>query len=112
MSLDSIRARVEAATSEPWLAEEIAGAHHVMVGYPFGDTIGVFNEEDDAELAAHARADIPLLLKVAEAAEGVCIICKLQGHGTSFRDCWYVSDGDGRCRCRVGAALAELEAGE
>ena len=106
MSIESIRARVEAATPERWNAEEIVGEYHVMVGYPFGDTIGVFNEEGDAELAAYARTDIPLLLKVAEAAK------KLDGFEPEDIDC-EVWEADYQEAVKVlRAALAELEAGE
>ena len=109
MSLESIRDRVEAATPERWHAEEIVGEYHVMVGYPFGDTIGVFNEEGDAELAAYARTDIPLLLKVAEAAKRelmwkreTCFAFPERKH----RACSTCGHAD------VCTALAELEAGE
>lgn len=69
MSLASIRARVEAATEGEWHAEEIVGEYHIVDWYPFGDSIGEFYREGDAEFAAHAKHDIPLLLKVAEAAK-------------------------------------------
>ena len=110
MSLESIRARVEAATPERWHAEEIVGEYHVMVGYPFGDTIGVFNEEGDAGLAAHARTDIPLLLLVAEAAKEA-----IMWRGEVCPEWPEMKHGDCISRCgnrRVCAALVELEAGE
>ena len=98
MTIESIRARVEAATPERWHAEEIVGEYHVMVGYPFGDTIGVFNEEGDAELAAYARTAIPLLLKVAEA-----VLMAQKSNPWGLRNADFTE---------LLAALAELEAGE
>lgn len=107
MSLSSIRARVEAATEEEWHAEEIAGEYHIVDGYPFGDSIGEFDREGDAEFAAHAKHDIPLLLKVAEAMR------------EDVKECATWCDEREGClachqyaRCRKRIVLAELEAAE
>lgn len=69
MSLETIKERADAATPGPWSADggyAIRGATDdvlVMV-----DKADVLMEREDAAFIAHARQDIPALLRVAEAA--------------------------------------------
>jgi len=108
MSLSSIRARVEAATPGPWEKVQydgwwIGGKAYMQMAteaWPY---------EPDVDFIAHARTDIPLLLKVAEAAEEQVMwegqICPWFP-GLKHEDCE-------RCGNAVlCAALAELEAAE
>ena len=131
MSLSSIRARVEAATKGPWAVrdrgEELVGRvldvvrPHVsgkssrqpraiiLQWYDAEVPIGGRTSRD-AEFIAHARTDIPLLLKVAEAARE-----SIMWRGEVCPEWPEMKHGDCISRCgnrRVCAALAELEAGE
>jgi len=117
VSLESIRERVEAATEGPWVRYGIAGITSeewdiAWEGHGQCNECGAevnqvpFVESDDAEFAAHARTDIPLLLKVAEAAK------KLDGFEPEDIDC-EVWDADYQEAVKaLRTALAELEAGE
>ena len=74
--LAAMRARVEAAGPGPW---RIVGADSWhLEGFPqveLNDERGSYfpvNNDRIAEFVAHARADVPLLLAVAEAAAQVC----------------------------------------
>jgi hypothetical protein len=120
MSIDSIRARVEVATDGPWKYDP--RPPYAYVWGPDGDAVArvwggyfkstdeTFNDDDDnAEFIAHARTDIPLLLKVAEAAKEQVMwegqICPWFP-GLKHEDCE-------RCGNAVlCAALAELETAE
>ena len=112
MSLSSIRARVKAATEGPWRRDDgsprLVMAKKVRQIASVGMWGCVFSKVDErnAEFIAHARADIPLLLKVAEAAK------KLDGFEPEDIDC-EVWEADYQEAVKVlRAALAELEAAE
>jgi hypothetical protein len=76
MSLESIRARVEAATEGPWEVCDAEQTVRVVDGRHSGEIMYDRSMESgddwaeayqlDADFIAHARTDIPLLLKVAE----------------------------------------------
>ena len=113
MSLSSIRARVDAATPGPWEAHANCGYCGITKrdrdntpiwradGATFGD--GVFT--------AHAKTDIPLLLKVAEAAKELDEWA-VDAMGRGFGDPQPITLC-GRARFdKLRAALAELEAAE
>ena len=120
MSIDSIRARVEVATDGPWKYDP--RPPYAYVWGPDGDAVArvwggyfkstdeTFNDDDDnAEFIAHARTDIPLLLKVAEAVHNWKEE-KAQfwaNAGTSV-----YADRLLKREAEMAAALAELEAGE
>jgi hypothetical protein len=78
MSIESIAARVEAATEGPWakgyfdgdawwIHEAIDGPDDVRVAYT-----SMMSDGEDTDFIAHARQDIPALLAVAEAVK-VCV---------------------------------------
>ena len=101
MSLESIRDRVEACPQ--WNHEAEKGSDYWYVTISDSEQM-VFSAQERAEFIAHARADIPLLLKVAEAAK------KLDGFEPEDIDC-EVWDADYQEAVKVlRAALAELEA--
>jgi len=62
MSIESIRARVEAATPGPWTEDDQAPLDHE------GCEVWPWGSKADMDFAYEARADVPLLLAVAEAA--------------------------------------------
>lgn len=67
--LDEIRARCEAATKGPWRCEiETHGCHWLFDGLGTVLCYLKWEDADDAEFIAHARADLPALLAVATAA--------------------------------------------
>ena len=74
MTIESIRARVEAATPGPWV-NTVGQVYPVAQVYPPGAEFNavwpVPQTEPDADFIAHARQDVPLLLAVAEAAAAV-----------------------------------------
>ena len=103
MSLESIRDRVEACPQ--WNHEAEKGSDYWYVTISDSEQM-VFSAQERAEFIAHARADIPLLLKVAEAAK------KLDGFEPEDIDC-EVWEADYQEAVKVlRAALAELEAAE
>ena len=66
------RERCEAAT-EQLCVVEIAGEYHLMAGWPFGDTVAVFQGDKTevyAEFCAHARRDLPAALDEIDRLEG------------------------------------------
>ena len=74
--LDEIKARCEKATKGPWVTRKM---HDEIDGYfiKYSENRSMFqcaivdgfeNNEVNAELIAHARTDIPKLVKVAEVA--------------------------------------------
>jgi len=88
MSIKSIRARVESATEGPWVVDDdkYGACLRAESWAPFGYTdyrpemeeydepVSIIRFPDgtyqgNQDFIAHARADIPLLLKVAEAAK-------------------------------------------
>ena len=105
MSLDSIRARVEAASEGPWhvsfTGEQVHGPQSEWVSDAY---------ENDAEFIAHARTDIPLLLKVAEAAKELEVFrATVKGFGDASGPCFFVSVPSLQT---LRDSLAELEAAE
>ena len=103
MSLESIRDRVDACPQ--WNHEAEKGSDYWYVTISDSEQM-VFSAQERAEFIAHARTDIPLLLKVAEAAK------KLDGFEPEDIDC-EVWEADYQEAVKVlRAALAELEAGE
>ena len=72
--LDEIRARCEAATPGPWYVEEHRDYSHLVAGKSDSDDamwlayFGLAYAQNEAAFCAHARADLPALLAVAEAA--------------------------------------------
>ena len=81
--LDEIRQREQAATPGPWLADVLTDAGNrpvVVLPDPDDDDRADLlfaadapqATEDDAEFVAHAREDVPRLLRVAEAVAGLC----------------------------------------
>ena len=62
MTIESIRARVEAATPGPWTEDDQAPLDHE------GCEVWPWGSKADMDFAYEARADVPLLLAVAEAA--------------------------------------------
>jgi hypothetical protein len=84
MSLRTIKERVEAATPGPWTADEV---WWVCQPGEDGDIIvdgATPPEPADAAFVAHARTDVPALLRVAEAVammptpvelNGCCTFC-------------------------------------
>jgi hypothetical protein len=114
MSIESIAARVEAATEGPWEVGEraedeyfgyytgirVAGQekweHAILVGEP------TYNAENDVAFIAHAPEDIPALLAVARAAlslRAVALNPPVGRWGSGVVAAWDVLD----------AALADLE---
>src|SRR5688500_12730332 len=72
--LDAIKARTEAASSGPWEVEPgLAGLYDFngfLIHGPKGGYVAADISPDDGTAAfiAHARADLPALIRVAEAA--------------------------------------------
>ena len=106
MSLESIRDRVDACPQ--WNHEAEKGSDYWYVTISDSEQM-VFSAQERAEFIAHARTDIPLLLKVAEAAKRelmwkreTCFAFPERKH----RACSTCGHAD------VCTALAELEAGE
>ena len=118
MSLDSIRARVEAATPEPW--KSYGARRGTMLSLHGPDCLIYRMSRDpvvlpetwhrqlhDASFIAHARTDVPLLLKVAEALRDDVKECAAWcGPNDGCSDCYQYES------CRKRLALAELEAAE
>ncbi len=101
MSLESIRDRVDACPQ--WNHEAEKGSDYWYVTISDSEQM-VFSAQERAEFIAHARTDIPPLLKVAEAAK------KLDGFEPEDIDC-EVWEADYQEAVKVlRAALAELEA--
>jgi hypothetical protein len=102
MSLSSIRSRVEAATPGPWDWED---PYRLEQPLEFGMVVTYIDRFEskpspaDRTFIAHARQDIPALLRVAEAAAAVL---ERSLHGACEEErCPYYA---------LRAALAELEA--
>lgn len=112
MSIETTRQRVEAATPGPWVhtgqgydgrdgsvGESIDtqsddyGDNPVMLVVGYRD-----NTDRDVEFVAHARQDIPALLRVAEAARDLIAA-----------GCWGHADHSAE-RCRVGRLREAVEA--
>ena len=81
--LDEIRQREQSATPGPWLADVLTDAGNrpvVLLPDPADDDQADIlfaadapqATEDDAEFIAHAREDVPRLLRVAEALAQLC----------------------------------------
>lgn len=105
MSRDSIRARVAAATEGPWVESgrdvdhdrfvsegknpgSVCGLGCEVDGPPEPMLRGQFHKHADAAFIAHARQDIPALLRVAEAAARDmenCAGCKADERGYCYR---------------------------
>ena len=101
MSLETIKERADAATPGPWAQSGNAARPHWYVSNPevlvhgFGmvrepDTVKATVERwtADAAFIAHARQDIPALLRVAEAAARDmenCAGCKADERGYCYR---------------------------
>ena len=112
MSLDSIRARVEAATEGPWEVCDAEQTVRVVDGHHSGEIMYDRSMESgddwaeayrvDAEFLAHAHTDISLLLKVAEAAKNR-VKCVYPYKASECKGC----PDSALCR-----AIAELEAAE
>ena len=101
MSIKSIRARE--VVCPQWNHEAEKGSDYWYVTISDSEQM-VFSAQERAEFIAHARTDIPLLLKVAEAAK------KLDGFEPEDIDC-EVWEADYQEAVKVlRAALAELEA--
>mgnify|MGYP007083490432 CR=1 FL=1 len=90
MSLSSIRSRLEAATPGPWTAPNTGH----LIDSSAGTVLAMVDKADglmtpaDAAFIAHARQDIPALLRVAEAAARDmenCAGCKADERGYCYR---------------------------
>lgn len=111
--LDAIKARLEAATPGPW--NKFGQTRHVYSELPEG-TLGGFLAEainaNDANLIAHAPADLAALLRVAEAAR-LALNWTRHGATCTVYDANGNYDPDGQpCNCGINAiahALAALD---
>jgi hypothetical protein len=118
MTIESIKARLEAATEGPWEMTDHVERYHVPEAAPDAvyeyhwwsidhncvtvveDMRGAEESEPDFDLIAHAPTDLRALLKVAEAAKRDCQRCADYSPN--------LAKGCAAC-CAMGAALAELE---
>lgn len=99
MSIKSIRARE--VVCPQWNNKAEKGSDYWYVTISDSEQM-VFSVQERADFIAHARTDIPLLLKVAEAAA--------EADRLSNGDLWGYPHGEQLKAVR--AALAELEASE
>ena len=118
MTIESIKARLEAATPEPWLTDEYTyalgetgdyGSELCVVMEPHKRSAHIASSPDEqdsanADLIAHAPTDLRALLKVAEVA------IALYGAGYWSRSSQGYKDEDDRTYWdAMKNALAELE---
>lgn len=104
MSLESIRARVEAATPGPWFND------YGTIGVD-DHGIGEMDETPDAEFITHARTDIPALLKVAALVDEWIALSDELGRTTlADRKARSLFGKRDRAYWALRAAIAELEA--
>jgi hypothetical protein len=119
MSIESIRAREQAATPGPWTGYAVGSeGAHVTETKPSGrpNRLGriarlydqpVKQATADADFIAHARQDIPAPLRVAEAAQSVApfLVAMHKALGDLYVNPRVIGDAE-----RLAAALAGLEA--
>ncbi len=99
LDLNAIRKRHEAATEEPWHRHEEAihakfsGSdgrvqHYIVAETISHTTIDTTRQYANAEFIAHARRDIPALLRIAEAAKNVAAWTPLDDDLEQCRFCY------------------------
>lgn len=101
MSIETIKARAEAATPGPWaIARYQHGGGRVATSFDPADRelVADLYHEGDREFLYAARTDVPALLRVAEAARDLIAA-----------GCWGHADHSAE-RCRAGTLREAVEA--
>ncbi len=125
IDLNAIRARVNAATPGPWVAERTDCGNFWFDAMPkhstpiesrgtqfmLGVAVGAAAEQHDAEFISHARGDIPMLLARAEAFEEYWLDSQEELHDLKERLALALAKiPDGETRKLLLAALEGREA--
>ena len=132
MSIESIKARLKAASEGPWVMwTDCTENGYIVVGNeegalteerPFTEDADFFLLaciEEDATFAAHARTDLPALLRVAEAAKVLEAKLRVIHADEKYQAVWTIAKGHvgqysgpkyDREQLALVVALAALEA--